>query len=62
MALQKKQYRSSTNRSRGSGPGVPARMRSPKDYNKGVRSHHGSNVDEVMENLGKQIAHKRKFG
>ncbi len=62
MALQKKKYRSSTNRSRGTGPGTPARMRGPKDYSKNIRAHHGSNVDEVMETLSKQIIRKKKYG
>jgi hypothetical protein len=62
MALQKKKYRSSTNRSRGSGPGTPASLRSPKDYGKGIRSHHGSKADEAMDVLVKQIQRVKKFG
>lgn len=62
MASQKKQYRSSTNRSRGDGYKAQVHSPTPKDYSKQVRSHHGSNTDEVQDALAKQIANKKKFG
>lgn len=68
MALQKKKYRCSGNRSRGVAEGVcldtsaVARGKTPKDYSRQVRSHHGMATDEVQENLGKQIKRKKTYG
>lgn len=62
MALQKKVYRSSTNRSRGNGSQPPVSARSPKDYSKNIRAHHGGDTDEVMAKLFKQIARRRVCG
>ncbi len=62
MALQKKQYRSSTNRSRGGGLTTMARSPYRKDYGNNVRACHGPNTDKVQDALAKQIAHKKKYG
>jgi hypothetical protein len=62
MALQKKQYRSSTNRSRGGGLTKMVRSATPKDYGKQVRSFHGPNANEVQEKLAAQIKRVKTYG
>lgn len=68
MSLQKKQYRSAANRSRGGVKGKAldtsalSNGKTPKDYGRNVRSFHGSKTDEVQESLSKQIVRKKKYG
>jgi hypothetical protein len=62
MALQKKKYRSATNRSRGGGLTTMVRSSTPKDYSKQVRSHHGSSTDEAQEKLANQIKRRKTYG
>jgi hypothetical protein len=69
MALQKKKYRCSGNRSRGGAKGVcvvtdsATNGKAKKDYSIGVRQYHGADrMDGVSEKLHKQIERKLKFG
>lgn len=68
MALQKKKYRSATNRSRGGVKGkcldtaAVVHGKTPKDYGRNVRSFHGSNTDAVQEQLHKEIVRKKTHG
>ena len=68
MSLQKKQYRSAANRSRGGVKGkrldtsATANGHTPKDYGRNVRSFHGSKTDAVQEELNRQIIRKKKYG
>lgn len=68
MSLQKKQYRSATNRSRGGIKGkaldtsATTHGKTPKDYGRNVRSFHGSKTDEVQESLHKEIVRKKTTG
>lgn len=68
MALQKKQYRSAANRSRGGVKGKAldtsaiTHGKTPKDYARNVRSFHGSKTDEVQETLHREIVRKKTHG
>lgn len=67
MALQKKKYRCSTNRSRGGVPGQcvdsssASRGKTKKDYSKQVRGFHGSNTDAIQDALHKEIVRKKTY-